>query len=248
VTGLALAAALVASCGEDAGPAVNQPTPPPPGGQAVTRTFTSSGPILIPAGAPGVTQGPANPYPSTMQVFGMPIGILDVKVTVHRFSHTSPEDVSLLVVGPKKSLSQGGSGGSAHSAVLMSHAGCGRAITAVTLTFDARSGEMLPDATLIFSGTYHPTDYEPGTLFGAPAPDGPHGVALEIFAGDDPNGIWSLFALDRTTGNVGLIGGGWSLEITSGGSQNGVKRPSQSLTVPAATAAPTPCEGGGRNP
>jgi hypothetical protein len=166
----------------------------------------------------------------------MPNGIRKVKVTVYDFSHSYPEDVGLLVVGPR-----------GHSAVMMSHAGCGRPIADVTLVFDDTAGERLPDATLIFSGTFRPTDHEPGGQFDAPAPNGPHGVRLEVFAGTDPNGTWALYVLDRNGNDIGRIGGGWSMEITSGGSATDI-RSSGALAAPLATSPAAPCASGRKDP
>src|SRR4051812_46320745 len=58
-----------------------------------TETFTNTGAITIPAGAPGTTEGPANPFPSTIQASGFKKGRLqDVNITLNGFSHTFPGD------------------------------------------------------------------------------------------------------------------------------------------------------------
>src|SRR5688500_13878126 len=60
--------------------------------------FTNSDQITIPS------QGPANPYPSTINVSGLP-GIIpntpgSVKVTLNDFNHTYPADLGIVLVGP----------------------------------------------------------------------------------------------------------------------------------------------------
>jgi uncharacterized repeat protein (TIGR01451 family) len=72
----------------------------------------------------------------------------------------------------------------------------------------------LPDSTAIIGGTYAPTDYEPGDPFAPPAPAGAAGSTFAIFNATDPQGIWSLYVVDDTTGDAGSIAGGWSLSLT----------------------------------
>ena len=87
----------------------------------------------------------------------------------------------------------------------------------VTLTFDDAAPAPVPDETLIVSGTYRPTREKRCCRFdgNAPAPPAPHGAALSVFDGTDPNGAWNLFVFDDGVGDQGAISGGWSLEIST---------------------------------
>ncbi|MCD4642140.1 hypothetical protein AR454_00890 [Bacillus mycoides] len=44
----------------------------------------------------------------------------------------------------------------------------------------------------------------------------PYGTALSVFRGTNPNGIWSLFALDDLAEDSGNIGNGWTIEFEVG--------------------------------
>jgi subtilisin-like proprotein convertase family protein len=45
------------------------------------------------------------------------------------------------------------------------------------------------------------------------APTPPHGTALSVFDGRDPNGTWELFVLDPPSGAAGAITEGWTLDF-----------------------------------
>lgn len=188
-------------------PVTNAPQEP----AAPEVVFSNSAPITIPSSG---TSGPASPYPSTITVSGLPGVVTDVNVTLTGVSHTFPDDIDILLVGP---------GG--QTLVLMSDCGGGSGITGITLTFDDSAATSLPDSTLIAAGTYKPTNYGAGDTFAAPAPAGPYndpapaGAATlaSVFNGIAPNGTWSLFVVDDAGGDTGSISGGWSLDITTTG-------------------------------
>jgi uncharacterized repeat protein (TIGR01451 family) len=98
--------------------------------------------------------------------------------------------------------------------VLMSDTGGGHSITNLNLTFDDNAASGLPDTAQIISGTYKPTDFEPGDNFPPPAPAGAVSTFLSAFNGSNPNGNWSLYVVDDATGDSGLISS-WSLSITT---------------------------------
>ena len=168
----------------------------------VTRTFTSNVPLTIPSGAPGTTQGPATPYPSTLQVSGFAQGrILNVQATLLGLSHTDPDDLDIMLVSP-------GTVG----VILLSDAGTSTAVTGITLTFDQNASSRPPDD--LVSGTFQPANLGsnlPDT-FPAPAPAGVTGHSLARFNNTNPNGPWSLYVVDDSTTNTGSLGG-WSLTI-----------------------------------
>jgi serine/threonine-protein kinase len=224
--GVAIAAILVVvglslGGGDGPGPSPSPatPTPPPP-----IETANAS-PVTIPA------DGTANPYPAPIEVSGATDTISRLTVTLTGFSHAFPEDVDVLLVGP-----------SGENAVLMADVGGGNSVSDLTLTFDDAAGAGLPDRGRISSGTFLPslgTDRGGGACCGfqggAPAPSPPHGTALSVFEGTDPNGEWNLFVFDDETDDAGQIAQGWSLLIETGDG-DGTAEPSP--TEP--TVAPSP--------
>jgi hypothetical protein len=73
------------------------------------------------------------------------------------------------------------------------------------------------------SDFFRPTNYEPSfdffpTTYCNPGPDGmtpQTGCLSSAFRGSDPNGTWSLYAVDQTTSDTGRIARGWALDITT---------------------------------
>ena len=88
----------------------------------------------------------------------------------------------------------------------------------VTLS-DAAATALTATAPIV-SGTYKPTNVEPGETgnldsFPAPAPAGPYSSPLSVFRGFSPNGTWLLYVVDDGPGDQGSVGSGWSLTITT---------------------------------
>ena len=168
--------------------------------RVITRTFTSSVPITIPAGAPGVTEGPASPYPSTLQVRGFNQGrILKVKATLIGLSHAEPGNLDVMLVSPGN-----------RGVILMSDVS-EDPVTGLTLIFDQDAPGRLPDP--IISGAFQPTNLEDFLEpFPAPAPGGVTGHSLTHFNNTNPNGTWRLFIVDDEGPDTGTLGG-WSLTI-----------------------------------
>jgi trimeric autotransporter adhesin len=160
-------------------------------------SFTNTAYITIPS------SGAATPYPSAIDVSGITDPVGQVKATLYGITHTFPDDIEVLLVGP-----------AGQKVVLMANAGGSNALTGVNLTFDDNAASSLPDSTQITSGTYKPTWY--GTVsFPAPAPAAPYSSLLSVFAGADPNGAWNLYVVDDAAGDSGAFTGGWSLEFTT---------------------------------
>jgi uncharacterized repeat protein (TIGR01451 family) len=165
-----------------------------------STNFSNLAAITIP------DHGVGTPYPSTITVANLnPLSVVTkATVTLYGLTHTFPHDISVLLVSPT-----GGNG------LLMSHTGGGHAVTnPITLTFDDAATSVLPNTELLTTGTNQPSSY-PGTVaFPPPAPSSSYGSALAAVTGQDPNGAWTLFVLDDTVGDAGLIAGGWSLNLT----------------------------------
>ncbi len=166
--------------------------------------ISNSSPISIP------DSGKATPYPATINVSGLSGTTTDVNVTLHGVSHTFADDVAVLLVGP-----------SGQNVMLMSDAGGGQDLNSVDLTFDDEAATRLPDGagTQITTRSYRPTqgansaDKVPSSL-PTPAPAGPYGTSLSVFDGAaDPNGTYSLYVYDDSSGDAGQLAGGFSLDI-----------------------------------
>jgi subtilisin family serine protease/subtilisin-like proprotein convertase family protein len=167
--------------------------------------FSNPNPITIP------DSGTSTPYPSTINVSGLSGNINSLKVTLTNLSHTYPDDIDVLLVGPTGA-----------KALLMSDVGCSSGVNNVTLTFEPTATSLLPDEGLITSGSYKATDFETGDFFNAPAPGGPYGTDFSVFNGINPNGTWSLYVMDDAGADAGTIAGGWSLLIGTAGATKSI--------------------------
>jgi subtilisin-like proprotein convertase family protein len=177
--------------------------------KATTKTFTNGNQIRIPADRiSGGTGGKADPYPSTINVSGFK-RVTDVNVTIRFATHTNPEDLDVLLVGP-----------TGRKAIVWSDAGGTNAITGTTLTLDDQAQVFLPDSGQIAAQKYMPSNYEVGvdTWPGVTQNDN---RLLSTFDGTNPTGEWKLYVYDDTqqpdTGDrngAGVFNSGWSLEIT----------------------------------
>ncbi|WP_196219838.1 S8 family serine peptidase, partial [Microcystis aeruginosa] len=164
-----------------------------------SKSFSNTSPITIPS------SGSSTPYPSTINVSGLSGNINSLKVTLTNLSHTFPDDIDVLLVGPTGT-----------KALLMSDVGGSSGVNNVTLTFDPTATSSLPDSGLITSGSYKATDVGTGDIFNAPAPGGPYGTDFSVFNNTNPNGTWSLYVMDDMGGDSGTIAGGWALTIGTG--------------------------------
>jgi hypothetical protein len=182
--------------------------------KTITKSFSNSGAIAIPAEGSDHDFGPADPYPSAITVSGFKKGqITDLNLTLRGFSHTFTPDVDVLLVAP-----DGG------NLVVMGDVGEDDVpVTDLTLTIDDEAADPLPVGEPLISGAFQPldqfglSDLDNPTLldFPAPAPAPSGDLALSTFDGSNPNGRWQLFVLDDTKGDTGSLGDGWTLEITA---------------------------------
>ena len=62
-----------------------------------SQTFSNAAAIAIPGTG---TSGPATPYPPTITIVGFTKPVARITVTLKQFSHTFPDDVDVLLVGP----------------------------------------------------------------------------------------------------------------------------------------------------
>jgi len=182
-------------------------------GTTVTGVQTFSNPTAI--GVPGVvtaTSGVGAPYPSNIAVSGVSGTVKRVSVRLKGVSHTFPDDIDVLLVGP---------GG--QKFIVMSDAGGTVDLVNNTITLDDAAAALLPDSTSIGTGTFRPTNYGTGDTFALPAPVAPYqtpatagsATSASVFGGQNPNGTWSLYVTDDVGGDRGQIAGGWDLIITT---------------------------------
>lgn len=176
---------------------------------AGTLTFSNTNAIVINDSASPPTI--ASPYPSPIVVSNI-VGAYVTKVTVqiHGFAHTFPADVDVVLVGPTGT-----------NAVLLGNVGTEnqpKAATNIDLTIDDDAPSGMPLDSDLVSGTYKPTQRQTFAFdFPAPAPATANlmGPTLANFKNTNPNGTWSLFVVDDTNPDSGVITGGWSLTFTT---------------------------------
>lgn len=191
--------------------------------RTVTKTYTNSTPISIPDPELQRTRGQASPYPSPIAVGLRGAKIRDVNVTLKNYSHTFPDDVDVLLVGPART---------GKDTRIMSDAGAGLDLTDVTLTLDDEAPSPLPDGngldpddetSPIATGSYKPSDHvevrrdgvtvEPDAFPGVTTFSDDDPVTLSAFDGFSPRGTWRLYVVDDGSDDIGQFAGGWSLQI-----------------------------------
>jgi large repetitive protein len=166
---------------------------------ATTATFTNSTFIAIP------DLSPASPYPSSINVSGFAGNVQKATATLHGFSHTYPNDLAVLLVGP-----------SGANSILMGRVGGSSDTGIINLTFDQAALNTLNEADTAVSGTYRPSQgaTTPDPL-SSPAPGGPYPVNLNALNGTPANGTWKLFIEDQDSSDEGFVQGGWSLTLNA---------------------------------
>jgi subtilisin-like proprotein convertase family protein len=176
--------------------------------RAANAVFTNHAAIAVPDRSKDATatQGQAGLYPSPITVSGLCATVQDIYVPVNSISHTAPDDIDMLLVGPHGEKS-----------ILMSDTGGQTDVNNLTLTFDDFGiGTFTDNGAITQSNYYKPADFDggDGDAFPSPAPPGPYGASLAPFRGIDPNGVWKLYVQDDAPNDVGQIAGGWDLILT----------------------------------
>jgi subtilisin-like proprotein convertase family protein len=178
-------------------------TAPVSGAPTEIQTFCNTNSIALTNNTPPFPIK-GNPYPSDIVVNGMSGTVSQVTVTLNNINHTFPDDIDILLVSP-----------SGANAIIMSDAGGNIDANNVTLTLDDAAVTSLPDAGPLVTGTFKPTNFLPVDTFPSPAPTPSGGSALSAFNVTAPNGTWSLYVVDDSSGDLGSISGGWCLTITT---------------------------------
>lgn len=164
---------------------------------------TATAEVIVPGIGSG---GVAKPYPST-KTFNTPAGkvISDVNFHTPDFSHTWPDDVDMMLAGPRRGA----------TTMLMSDA-CGSAdIGNFFWFFDDEAAKPMSDATITdcFPVTIKPSNFEGNENLPAPAPPGPYGSTLSVFDGLE-GGAWRLFINDDAGEDTGYLSS-WTLNVTT---------------------------------
>jgi subtilisin-like proprotein convertase family protein len=162
---------------------------------------TETAEVIIPGTG---TAGTAKPYPST-KTFNTAAGqvISDVNFATTSFSHTWPDDVDMLLAGPRRGA----------TAMLLSDA-CGSAdVSHFLWTIDDEAPAKFADNGTCFPILNKPSDYETGDKFPAPAPAGPYSSLLSAFDGLE-GGAWQLFIQDDAGADTGYMEN-WTLTIAT---------------------------------
>lgn len=208
-----------------------------------TQVFSNTTPITIPATGSGAPAGaPATPYPSNITVAGVTAPVTKVTVVLKGYQQTFPDDVDVLLVGP-----------TGRKFILYSDTGGGGNILppGVALTFDdAAAAAIVDGGPITGSGTFKPSNYDTvQDSFPPSAPAGPYlspasgGVETlaSAFAGQNPNGTWSLYVVDDSNIDSGTLAGGWELALTTSVSSCNT----QSCAITCPSNVTVPADGGG---
>jgi fibronectin type 3 domain-containing protein len=174
---------------------------------STNRVFQNTAAITIPSSGPN---GAASPYPSTIEVSGLPSNVSSVAVDLRGLSHDWPEDLNILLVAPN-----------GQNVMLMSDAGGSGSLRIVEANLTFRDdGAPLPQSTQVVGGIYRPTRYSPGNFLLPPAPTAPYGANLAATLAGGVNGTWRLFVFDDFPWAAGgAIAGGWALTFGSDGTE-----------------------------
>ncbi len=156
------------------------------------RGGTNSTDITIP-------DGQADTYPSEI-VVTQPARIVDVNVLLTGLTHTWPDDLEVMLVGP---------GG--QQVVLMADAGGGGDINAISLGFDDDAFDLISNSSQLTTKAVRPASYESLTLT-APAPVPTGNTSLSVFNGTLANGTWKLFVFDDSPSDTGSLSE-WTLTL-----------------------------------
>ncbi|GAA0682052.1 hypothetical protein GCM10009104_03560 [Marinobacterium maritimum] len=173
-----------------------------------TSSYTSTGGIVIPStGSGSITEL------STLDISGLTGTLADINVTLNGLSHTWPQDMDILLVGPE-----------GQQVILMSDAGGEgtNAISDLTLTFDDEASSDLPPAgSALSSGAYKPANLidneDSSDLDSFDGISGSFASQLAAFDGTDPNGTWTLYIADDVATDEGGSLTNWTLTLTMSG-------------------------------
>lgn len=149
--------------------------------------------------------GNATSYPRTVTVNSNEL-VTDVNVAVNGMTHSHPDDIDMLMVGPSGS-----------STVLMSDACGSYNVTNYFWRWDDEASATMADsgATNVCSGfNYRPTNHGTGDTWPAPAPPG-GSSSLSVHDLLPAGGAWTFFIVDDTGGDAGFLINPPTIELTT---------------------------------
>ena len=163
--------------------------------ELLATKFSNSAAIVIPdAGQPAAE-------PSAISVSGVSGIVSSVRVRIDGLSHTDPDDLDILLVGPNGRI-----------ASLMSDAGGYRNLNGISLMFDDTAATAFPDNEMIVAGRYRPGNHGFPVESPPPGATGPVGTELLPLAASGPNGEWRLHVIDDSPDDSGSIDS-WSISF-----------------------------------
>ena len=172
---------------------------------SLTYNFTNATPIII------NDNTNATPYPSGIIVSDIFGTITKVTATLYNMTHDYPNETDYLLVSP-----------SGDAVMLMSDAGRNFPMNDITIRYTDSAPSAPPPVGQLFSGDCLPSNWaDDGSLaedfFPPPAPaaSGTWPTNMSTFNGKNANGTWSLYIVDDTEADGGIVAGGWSLSITT---------------------------------
>jgi hypothetical protein len=163
--------------------------------------FENRGAITVPSSGSSKS---ATPYPSVIQVSGVPSSVTTLSVDLRGVFHDWPDDLDILLVAPN-----------GQTVMLMSGAGGDQLTPLVNADLTFRdNGVLLPRSSVITSGIYRPTDYRMSSQMPPGAPAGPYGTDLAALLSGDVNGTWQLYVGDDYPfADGGRVSAGWSISF-----------------------------------
>ena len=189
-----------------------------PGLSAETKSpqtvFSNTTPITITTTSGLTAPTVATLYPSTINVAGMTGSLTRVAVTLDGVNNTMMRDQDFLLVSPT---------GAKYIFLSDGVAGIFFGVDDRIYTFSDDAATTFPNNFDPVSGSYKPTSGDlSADTFPAPAPAAPYSqppgaTFASVFNGANPNGTWSLYAVDDSLNFPGSINSGWSLTLTTDG-------------------------------
>ncbi len=152
-------------------------------------------PVSFPGAGAAIPNNNLTGVNSTVAVSGLGWRLQDVDVTVD-ITHPNAADIDLFLTSP-----------SGRRIDLVTDVGGGNDDLFHGTTFDDQAGTPVADLPLPANGV----------AFTTVVPEG----ALSAFLGEDPNGTWTLTAVDDSSGNIGRLNG-WTLTLRASSCGDGV--------------------------
>ena len=214
---------------------------------ARTITWSNNTTILIPNPPATGNVNPAStslPYPSNIVVSGYLGGttVSSIKVNLKDYRHHYVQDADMLLVGPSGALDFASDVGQAGTSTCGNPCdnGANPGTAGPTLTIDDAAASPLPTLSPLPSNATCPggastgipaCTFKPTSInlfnqenFPAPAPasfifaaTAGAGTIMSTFGTGNPNGTWSLYIVDGSSGDSGRLNGGWDLVLTTSG-------------------------------